>query len=101
VRLDLEMGDLLMLALLIENGGVAMRHFDTLLSNDALEWISEAFEGSEGDTYESDWTCSPERASLLLLTEDLPFSNFPRYSDSFIAARPNSTILKMALYKYI
>ena len=42
VRLDLEMEDLLLLAILVENGGVVMRHYDTLLRN-ALDWVEEGF----------------------------------------------------------
>lgn len=44
VKLDLEMEDLLILAVLVENGGVIIRHFDTLL-RDALGWIEEGFKG--------------------------------------------------------
>jgi hypothetical protein len=43
VRLDLEVEDLLLLAILLENGGVVMRHYDTLLRN-AFDWIEEGFQ---------------------------------------------------------
>lgn len=85
VRLDLEMEDLLVLALLIENGGVLLRHFDTLLSK-GFQWITEAFESRDSD----EWNCISEMSSIFLLSENKDFSNFPRYSDSLIAARPQS-----------
>ena len=38
---------------------------------------------------------------MLLFAEDEDFREFPRYSDSFVAARPHSSLLEKALAMYI
>jgi hypothetical protein len=79
---------MLMLALLIEQGGILIKNFDTLLLED-LEFIEDGFSGVASDN----WSCLPHQARIFLSLEEFKQASFPRYSDSFIAATPKSVLL--------
>ena len=58
VKLDVGIDDLIVLGILIENGGIFMQRYENFILDD-FSWIEEGFANHHDST---EWTCSGEQA---------------------------------------
>lgn len=58
VKLDVGIDDLIVLGILIENGGIFMQRYENFILDD-FSWIEEGFANHPDNT---EWTCSGEQA---------------------------------------
>lgn len=87
-KYDVNVEELLRLALLIENGGVMLIVGDAILI-EGLDWIKNIFEGPKRKENEGySLQCPLDKSPELFM-----FRNNKFYSDLFIASQKNSSLL--------
>lgn len=78
----------------MENGGILINQFDFVFLGSNFNWVQDMFDIKEGKK-SSYYGCNPSEAFLYMFeNQDTVFGK--RYSDPFIAAIPESLILKEA-----
>jgi hypothetical protein len=66
VQIDVGVDDLLVLAVLIQHGGILLKHHDVILLDD-FSWLEDIFE--DDDQHNSNLACQINKSGILLATQ--------------------------------